>query len=199
MFEINPSLTLKQSGKFTVRNLMRKFKIGSDETPLHAIAYLTKTPVREIIAKYWARMAFVDFGHPQAQAVFNKYRYRPGNKLNYTNLDFDKSTGLYKPKPTRKPLYFGANLIPLKATGTSVGVEITAQKPFIATLAVKKGALVTYVPCPGGACTASISNDTMLVIVNAPLELIKYNGFNFNGTGVTVGLDYELKLTGATA
>lgn len=38
----------------------------------------------------------------------------------------------------------------------------------------------------------------MLVIVNAPTELIKYDGFKISGT-VAKGLNYDSKLTGVTA
>lgn len=96
------------------------------------------------------------------------------------------------------PKYFGANIIPLKTTSTSIGVKITAQKPFIATLAVKNGTTVTYTSCPAGSCTASVGDDAMLVIVNAPTKLIKYDGFKISGA-VAKGLNYDLKLTGATA
>jgi hypothetical protein len=181
-------------GKFALRNMFRKYKKGTNETPLHAIAYITSTPVREIVAKYWARMAFVDIGHAQAKSLFEKTR----SKLNYSNLD--GSGGSYKPKAARTPKYFGANIIPLKVTGESVDVKITATKSFIATLAVKKGGEVKYVECPGGACTASVGagEEAMLTIVNAPKELIMYDGFKLGGLG-SEGLDYNLKLTGATA
>ncbi|TLD36007.1 putative dockerin type 1 protein [Venturia nashicola] len=229
-------------GKFAIRNLFRKFKPGSEETPFHAISYITQTPVREIVARYWARMAFVDIGHPQAAALFEKQR----STLNYANLD--GSAGTYKPKPARMPKYFGANIIPLRTTGGktkratnnepkakkpkgskgtpskapesttttakgetgkqtkggtggTIGVTITSRKPFIATLVVKtKAGAVSYVACPGGACTATTvaGDEAMLVIVNAPNELYKYNGFAISGV-VAEGLDYVLKLTGATA
>ncbi|KAE9991040.1 hypothetical protein EG327_000579 [Venturia inaequalis] len=181
-------------GKFAVRNLFRAFKAGSQETPLHTIAYITTTPVREIVAKYWARMAFVDIGHDIAAALYKDLRKR----FNYANLDAVGSTGTYKPKVGRMPKYFGANIIPLKATGKTIGVEITAQKAFIATLVVKKGTVVSYVSCPGGACTAPVGDEAMLVIVNAPEELMKYDGFAIS-RAANEGLNYELKLTGAKA
>jgi hypothetical protein len=183
-------------GKFALRNMFRKYKKGSNETPLHAMSYITKTPVREIVGKYWARMAFMDIGHPVAKELWE--RTRP--KLNYANLD--GAGGSYKPKAARTPKYFGANIIPLKVTGGTVGVKITAAKPFIATLAVRpRGGKVTYTECPQGACTAKVSpgEEAMLTIVNAPKELIMYNGFKLAGSPVLEGLNYDLKLTGASA
>lgn len=181
-------------GQFALRNMFRTFKKGSNETPLHAISYITAKPVREIVAKYWARMAFVDIGHAQGKAVFEKSRA----KLNYANLD--GADGSYKPKPARMPKYFGANIIPLKVTDGSVGVKITAAKPFIATLVVKKGGGVKYIQCPDGVCTANVGagDEAMLTIVNAPKELAMYDGFKISGA-VAEGLNYSLKLTGATA
>jgi hypothetical protein len=179
-------------GKFALRNMFRRYKKGTNETPLHAIAYITETPVREIVGKYWARMAFVDIGHVQAKALFEKMRGR----LNYANLD--GAGGVYKPKTSRMPKYFGANIIPLKVVGGNVGVKITAEKPFIATLAVRKGGEVKYITCPNGSCAASIGagEEAMLTIVNAPKELILYDGFKIGGA-VGEGLGYEVKLTGA--
>lgn len=179
-------------GQFALRNMFRKFKRGSRETPLHALSYVTTTPVREIVGKYWARMAFVDIGHSQAKSTFEKVRSR----LNYASLD--GANGSYKPKPARMPKYFGANIIPLKIEGGKVDVKITAAKPFIATLAVRKGGAVKYVECPGGACTAAVGagEESALTIVNAPKELAMYDGFKIGGA-VAEGLDYELKLTGA--
>lgn len=179
-------------GQFALRNMFRAFKRGSNETPLHVLQYITKTPVRDIVGRYWARMAFMDIGHTQARSLFEKTRSR----LNYANLE--GANGSYKPKAARKPKYFGANIIPLKVEGGNVGVKITAAKPFVATLAIRNGAEVKYVVCPGGACTASVGEgeETMLTIVNAPKELAMHDGFKISGA-VAEGLDYELKLTGA--
>lgn len=190
-FTNNPD-EIEGLGQFALRNMFRRFKRGSNETPLHALSYITTTPVRDIVGKYWARMAFMDIGHAQAKSLFEKSRAR----LNYANLD--GANGSYKPKAARKAKYFGANIIPLKVEGGNVDVKITAAKPFIATLAIRKGGVVKYVECPDGACTSSVGagEEAMLTIVNAPKELAMYDGFKISGA-VAEGLDYELKLTGA--
>ncbi|TLD39313.1 putative dockerin type 1 protein [Venturia nashicola] len=179
-------------GQFALRNMFRIFKKGSDETPLHALSLITKTPVRDIVGKYWARMAFMDIGHVQAKAMFEKSRAL----LNYASLE--RSGGSYKPKAARMPKYFGANIIPLKIEGGSVGVKITAAKAFVATLSINTADGVKYVECPGGACKATVGagEEVMLTVVNAPKDLALYDAFKFTGA-VAEGLNYELKLTGA--
>jgi hypothetical protein len=185
-------------GKDTMREMFRKYKKGSNETPLHALERVAAgTKLQKIVAKYWARMAYVDIGHKQANALFQTQKAR----LNYANLDSAGVAGTYKPKAARQPKYFGANIIPLKGTG-AIGVKIGAKMSFTATLAVKgAGGVVKYVDLPGGngGVTVEAGEEATLVIVNTPDTLIQYDGFKIPGSQAAVGLDYILTLTGATA
>jgi hypothetical protein len=184
-------------GKDTMREMFRKYKKGSNETPLHALERVAAgTKLQKIVGRYWARMAYVDIGHKQANQVFQTLR----PKLNYQNLD-SVGAGSYKPKASRQPRYFGSNIIPLKGTG-AIGVKITANSPFTATLAVKgEGGKVKYVDLPGGSGQTNVEKgeEATLVVVNTPDKLIQYNGFKLPGSPASVGLDYQLTLTGATA
>jgi hypothetical protein len=185
-------------GKDTMREMFRKYKKGSNETPLHALERVAApTKVQKIVGRYWARMAYVDIGHKQANQVFQTQRAR----LNYANLD-SAGAGSYKPKAGRQPRYFGANIIPLKAAGGKIGVKVTARSGFTATLAVKgKGGAVKYVDLPAGAggATLEAGEEATLVIANTPDQLIAYDGFKLSGSPASVGLDYQLTLTGASA
>jgi hypothetical protein len=94
---------------------------------------------------------------------------------------------------------FGANIIPLKGTGP-VSVQVTAAASFTATLAVngKKGVRYVNLPKGSGGTTLEAGEEASLVVANTPAELIMYDGFSIVGE-VAKGLDYKVKLTGATA
>lgn len=173
-----------------------KYKKGSDETPLHVIERII-APVRiqTAIAMYWARMAFVDIGHPKAQAAFNSQR----KNLNYANLD-SQGNGRYRVKSTRRPRYMGANIIPLKGTGI-IAANVTADMPFTSTLVIKAAnGMVRYISMPGGSGQANVASgeEAMLVVVNTPAKLILFDPFKLS-TEANTGVDYQLQLTGATA
>src|SRR5690606_24947350 len=57
-------------GKMAVLNLFRNHP-RNNETPLHVLERVA-APVRAqtILGRYWARMAYLDIGHPQAQQAF---------------------------------------------------------------------------------------------------------------------------------
>ena len=80
----------------------------------------------------------------------------------------------------------GANIIPLKASGGSVSVEVTASAPFGATLAVRAAdKSVRYI-------------DLSLVVANTPDTLYLYDPFS-PISEVNRGLDYQVQITGASA
>ena len=50
------------------------YKKKSNETPLHVMERIVAPiKVQAVVARYWARMAFVDIGHPKAQAAFKEF------------------------------------------------------------------------------------------------------------------------------
>jgi hypothetical protein len=185
-------------GKTAVRDMIRKYRKGSNETPFHALAIVagTTTSVQKIVGRYWARMANGDIGHPQGREAFNQARA----KISFANLD-PAGEGSYKVKEARKPKYMGANIIPLKGSG-KVSVKITAAMPFTATLAIRGAGTFRYVDLPEGAGSADLAagETASLVIANTPKSIIMYNGFEITPTHeVSKGLSYTLQLTGATA
>ncbi|KAB5580219.1 hypothetical protein GE09DRAFT_1050809 [Coniochaeta sp. 2T2.1] len=181
-------------------NVWTKYKRNSNETPLHVLDRLVgpAAKIQDVVARYWARMAYVDIGHAKAQAQFASQR----RSLNYANLDAQGS-GRYRVKAARQPRYMGATIIPLKGTtgAGTVGVNVTASAPFVATLAVRTaGGAVRYVTLPKGSGQAVIGGgeEATLVVVNAPDTLYLYDPFSLTAD-VSRGLDFQLQLTGATA
>jgi len=184
-------------------NVWTRYKRNSNETPLHVLDRLASAGgarIQDVVARYWARMAFVDIGHAKMQALFASQR----RDLKYPNLDAvaGGGAGRYRPKPARQPRYMGANIIPLKAAaGATVAVNVTAAAPFSAALAVRAaGGGVRYVELPKGAGQTTVAGgeEAMLVVVNTPATLYLYDPFSLTRE-VSQGLDYQLQLTGATA
>jgi hypothetical protein len=196
----NPHLDIFNNLDNTTANVFpavwTTYKKNSDETPLHVLErIIAPVKVQTVVARYWARMAFVDIGHPKAQAAFNSQR----KNLNYANLD-SQGNGRYIVKSARRPRYMGANIIPLKGTGNIVA-NVTASMAFTATLAVKgSNGAVRYVDMPGGNGQAAVANgeEAMLVVVNTPANLILFDPFKLTAEANT-GVNYQLQLTGATA
>lgn len=192
-------------GKDALHQMMVQYAKGSNETPLHALSRVsTNATVAEIVGRYWARMAYVDIGHAQARDSFLAAR----GQINFANVDAAAgAAGSYRVKAARQPRYMGANIIPLAvaaSAGAEVAVEVTsAGAAFTAALAVRDTAAntVRYVALPGGAGSATVASgeEASLVVVNAPAELIEYNGFELSGSAASTGLDYSFTLTGATA
>jgi hypothetical protein len=169
---------------------------GNNETPLHVLERVAApTKVQKVVGRYWARMAYLDIGHKQAQAAFMAGRSR----LNYANLDAS-GTGSYKVKAARQPRYMGSNIIPLKASG-QISVKVTSSGGFTATLAVRApSGSVRYVDLDGGAgeTTLQSGEEASLVVANTPDSLLQYDGFKLSGSPANKGLDYQVELTGAT-
>jgi hypothetical protein len=181
-------------GKNALREMIRKYKRGSNETPLHALERVAApAKVQAIVGRYWARMAYVDIGHDQAQKIFQSSKGR----FNYNNLD-STGGGSYTVKASRQPKYMGSNIIPLKGAGP-ISVKVSASSPFTATLAVRSsGGRVRYVDLVGGAggTTVESGEEATLVVANTP-ALINYDPFGLT-SDVTRGLNYQVHLTGAT-
>ncbi|KAI1099793.1 hypothetical protein F4804DRAFT_320852 [Jackrogersella minutella] len=178
-------------------NVWLKYKRNSNETPLHILDQLAApTKIQTIVGRYWARMAYVDIGHEKAKALYEREK----NTYNYANLD-SQGGGKYRVKAARQPRYMGANIIPLKATGTSISVIITATAPYTATLAIKgSNGAVRYVEVADDKAQATLASgeEASLVVVNTPGTLYLYDPFSLS-SDVSRGLDYQVQLTGASA
>ena len=150
------------------------------------------------MARYWARMAFVDIGHVKAQTQFASQR----GKLNYANLD-SLGGGRYKVKGGRQPRYMGANIVPLKGVSSGrVGVNLTVAggMPYVATLVVKGGGgTVRYMVLSKGVGEVVVAGgeEVSLVVTNVPDGLYLYDPFSLSAE-VKRGLDYQVVITGAT-
>ncbi|KAF2665300.1 hypothetical protein BT63DRAFT_458867 [Microthyrium microscopicum] len=182
-------------GKDTMRDWIRKYKVRSNETPLHALQTVAgATKVSKIMGRYWARMAYVDIGHKSANAMFTQQR----KTLQYGNVDA-AGDGSYKVKAARAPRYYGASIIPLKGTG-QITVAVKAPSEFVATLAIKSGSSVKYVDLEAGSGSATVGagEEATLVVANTPEKLIKFDPFKIPAE-VAKGLDFTVKITGATA
>jgi len=190
-------------GKMAVPKLYQNHR-RNNETPLHVLERVAApVSVQTILGRYWARMAYLDIGHPQAQKVFFNSRSR----LNFANVN-SSGNQTYRVKSNRKPQYGGANIIPLKVTGNTVYVEVTnlgnslPDSNFTATLAVRNtnNGSVRYVDLPGGVgqTTVGSNEEASLVVVNTPDNLIQYDAFNSTASSPeSIGLNYQVQITGA--
>ncbi|KAI0843849.1 hypothetical protein F5Y00DRAFT_256505 [Daldinia vernicosa] len=176
-------------------NVWRKYKRNSNETPLHVLDQLASpTKIQTIVGRYWARMAYVDLGHEKARALFERQR----KEFNYANLD-SQGNGRYRVKAARQPRYMGANIIPLKATGSSISIIVTATAPYTATLAVKgSNGAARYIEVVDNKVQANLASgeEATLVVANTPNTLYLYDPFSLT-SDVSRGLDYQLQITGA--
>lgn len=153
--------------------------------------------MQKVVGRYWAHMAYVDIGHAKAQTLFTSQR----KSLNYANLD-NNGNGKYTVKAARAPRYMGANIIPLKATGTAISVAVTGPSSgsYTATLAIKgSNGAVRYVDVVtgSGSVTLASGEEASIVIANTP-ALVQYDAFNIPAD-LNKGLSYSIQLTGATA
>ena len=104
-------------------------------------------------------------------------------------------------KSSRQPRYMGANIIPLRTSGGSISVEVTASSPFTATLAVRASdKSVRYINLPSGKGQTDLKSgeEASLVVVNTPNTLYLYDPFSPT-SDVNRGLDYQVQITGASA
>ncbi|KZL74390.1 dockerin type 1 [Colletotrichum incanum] len=183
-------------GKDTLHQLMVQYEQDSNETPLHTLDRVLEgnATAGDVVGSYWARMAYVDIGHEQAQELFNQAK----DTVNFANVD--ESGSGYKVKSDRAPRYMGANIIPLKTSGGKVDVKVTSSGEFTATLAIKGSSEVRYVALANGAGSAEVTSgeEASLVVANTPKTLILYDGFELASSEANKGLDYSFTLTGAT-
>ncbi|MDH5676792.1 MAG: DUF6055 domain-containing protein [Myxococcales bacterium] len=188
-------------GRMVIPELFRNHP-GNNETPLHVLERLTDpVPVQTILGRYWARMAYLDIEHPQAQQEF--FARRGG--LDFPGLDA-QGDQTYRIEAARRPAYGGANIIPLEASG-EVGIVITSMgsgqpdSGFTATLSIRgSDGSVRYVDLPEGVGQASVGSgeEASLVVVNTPNVLYQYDAFQTGAASPeAAGLDYQVRITGA--
>ncbi|CAO2658677.1 Nn.00g064000.m01.CDS01 [Neocucurbitaria sp. VM-36] len=178
-------------GKDTLLKMMRNYTIDSNDTPLHALSKLlgTEVTVQQVVGRYWAHMAYVDIGHAKAHEAFVAQQ----RSLTYGNLDANGAV-----KSARAPRYMGANIIPLKVTGTTVTVAITSSGQYTATLVVNSAGKITYTDVVDGkgSVTVASSAEVSLVVANTP-ALVQYDAFAIPAD-LNKGLQYSVKVTGAS-
>jgi hypothetical protein len=183
-------------GNNALLDMIRKYKINSNDTPLHALSNLLSggVTIQKVVGRYWARMAYVDIGHVKAAAAFAAQR----NNLNYANLD-NNGNGKYTIKSARAPRYMGASIIPLKPTGSTVSVTITTSGQYTATLVVRGSSSTRYVDVVGGkgSVTLASGEETTLVVANTP-ALVQYDPFAIPAD-LNRGMGFSIQVTGATA
>ncbi|KAE9572265.1 hypothetical protein CGCF415_v015068 [Colletotrichum fructicola] len=185
-------------GSDVVRQLQVRYSANSNETPLHTLQRVsTGATVAKVVGKYWARMAYVDVGHRQAQSVFLSQRSR----INYANVD-STGSGSYRVKAARQPRYMGANIIPLKSPSGTVTVRITTSGQLTSHLVVRNtgSGAVRYIELSGGQGSVSVASgeEASLVVANTPANLVLYDPFALTSE-VNTGVDYSFTLSGATA
>ena len=193
-------------GRQTIPDLWRTYK-GNNETPLHTLErMIAPLTVQALVGRYWARMAYVDIGHPQGQKAFNSAKSR----LNFANLTASATAGTYQVVTARMPRYFGANIVPLKVSGTAVSAQVNilssaAGVGLTASFAIRNSAgAVRYVELPEGKGSATLATgeEITLVVANTPKALILFDpstiGASVSSDPANVGLDYQVQLTGAT-
>jgi hypothetical protein len=187
-----------------VADLMRKYQLKSNETPLHTLDRIA-APIKAqtILGRYWARMAYMDIGLPVGQKDFLSSR----STLTFAaNLD-SAGNQAYTVKTNRKPQYGGANITPLKVSGSGdVSVTVTnsgnglQESNFTATLSIRSNSgSVRYVDLPKGSGQATVGSDeeVSLVVVNTPDTLYQFDP-QYIGSPENVGLNYRVQIMGAS-
>lgn len=186
-------------GSAALKNMWAQYALRSNDTPLHNLARITgSTTVQRIVGRYWARMAYVDIGHAQGQQRFLSTR----GSINFANFD-STGSGTYRVKSARQPRYMGANITPLKFSGSvTVTARVTATNgAFTATLVARNtsSGATRYVDLASGSGSIAVTSgeEASLVVANTPAALIQYDPFAIP-SNVNAGLDYSVTLTNAT-
>lgn len=189
---------IKCLGTDVMRQLMLQYKPSSNETPLHTLQRVCGSiRVQEVIGKYWAHMAYLDIGHPPAQALFFKQR----SKINYANVKLT-TPGTYIVNPNRIPKYMGSNIIPLKQPSPKVTVTMRTLSEVTNHLVVynsRTKACRYLMFKETGSIDVSGEEEVSLVIVNTPQKLILYDPFKIGSElDLKPNGDYVFVLSGAT-
>ncbi len=211
----NPDGYAPLRGHAVFPGVWTRYRLNSDETPLHVLERIVAgdggVSVQRLVGRYWARMAYVDIGHPTAQAAFLAQR----KAISYAVLDAVRTpsaagTSTYRVKPARQPRYMGANILPLRLVSGAAAVAVnvtaaastaTAPSAYTATLVVRPadGSAIRYVDLARGTARAAVApgDDVSLVVANTPDRLLSYDPFNMPAEA-NRGLDYQVQIVGAT-
>lgn len=184
-------------GKDVMLQLMVQYKPKSNETPLHTLQRVcTGASVNKLVGTYWARMAYVDIDHKQAQVAFFARR----STLNFANVD-SLGGDRYRVKSARRPRYMGANIIPLKEPSGKVTVKINSNGNLTTHLVLrnKTSGAVKYILFKGsGSVDVKSGDEVSLVVANTPESLVLFDPFKLSPE-VNTGVDYDFTLSGAKA
>ncbi|GAM90978.1 hypothetical protein ANO11243_090250 [Dothideomycetidae sp. 11243] len=194
-------------GQNFMLNMFNNYSASANETPFHTINRMAgnaKTTVQEIVGRYWARMAYVDYGSYIAQNYFQYLK----PTIDYNNTLPTGAANTYKVIPARAPKYMGSSIIPLNNLGSSVTARVSAATAFTATLAVMGASgTVRYIeltPTTGTGVVKTVTEaiasgeQATLVVANTPTTLLMYDASQVSTGPVSVGLDFTFVLTGAT-
>lgn len=196
-------------GRMIVKDLFDNHA-RNNETPLHVLERIVApVSVQTILGRYWARMAYLDIGHPKAQAQFLSTRINPSFRARaFGNLEALGGDS-YRVKADREPKYGGANITPLSITGDGfVSIQVNNlgnalnDSNFTATLSIRNTSSgdVRYVDIINGDGQANIASgeELSLVVVNTPDNLIQFNAFeSTETTDDAIGLRYDVQISGA--
>ncbi|KAF4552009.1 Hypothetical protein D9617_11g008560 [Elsinoe fawcettii] len=200
-------------GRDTAKKIFRRYDSSANETPFHTLQRIigNTVTVQSMVAKYWARMSYIDF---QDVKWYTNYYYSSW-RVNYDNLNVT-AANTYRVKTALQPRYLGANIIPLLVNGTGQNtIRITASMPFSATLAIlgadKNVTNTRYLTVPA-VVAAQAKNvvkqikfslqdgeDATLSVANTPNALLMYDARGTAEGDVAKGLDYTVKFTGKLA
>lgn len=194
-------------GRDAVLHLKRNHR-GNNETPLHTLNRLVSPlSAQTVLAHYWARMAYLDIGHPLAQqrlfSTWNDARFR---QQAYANLA-PVGSQTYQVIGTRQPMYGGSNIIPLTITGDGkVNIQVSnignglPDSNFTAIVAIRSGADVRYELLDSGSGQVAVGSgeEASLVVTNTPDTLYLYDAFSSTGDDPELrGLNYQVQIVGA--
>lgn len=191
--------------------LFNAYPSRSEESPFHTLDRITAGSVisQKLVARYWARMAWVDFGIPSMEYTWNLTR----GQLDYANT-YSVDDQTWRVVPEKRPLYLGSSIIPLntsRSTSDDLDIRVQGSATFLATLAVRSSlnGKVQYIPLNNAtvssestavfAQTLSIPSlasheKAMLVVANTPDRLLLYDNSRLSGPAA-VGLDFNITLS----
>jgi len=194
-------------GQDVLQRMMQEHQ--DQETPIHTLDRLTpEVSAQEIMARYNARLAFMDFENEEAR---RRLQERQGNdqflREAYANLE-EVGEQRYRVKEDRQPMYGGSNIIPLEPAGNGpLRIEVVNQgngleeSDFTAFLVTRtnNGTIHYHLLKDGkGEGVLQEVEEIMLVVTNTPKELYEFCAFQSKPEDPDQqGLNYEVVLQGA--
>jgi len=179
------------------------------ETPIHTLDRLTPgVSAQEILARYNARLAFMDFENEEPRRRLAERQRNEGFiQSAYASLE-EAGEQRYRVKEDRRPMYGGSNIIPLEPAGNGpLRIEVVnkgnglEESDFTAFLVTRtNGGDVQYHLLKDGKGEGVLEDvaEVMLVVTNTPTELYQYCAFQSKAEDPDQqGLNYEVVLQGA--